>query len=127
MIAFMVMLNNLFHDMATAFVVVATLTAYLMVRAAASIGGDAAGFAVRLYPKMLHATAVAFALLLMAGIVRSFTYGWYEWVEGAGSAQVPVLVLKHILLVGLTLYGAYLWVQGYRIVKRLKEAKDGRA
>ncbi len=127
MIPLLVMLNNLFHDLATAFIVVATYIAYLGVNYAEKNDGSVRALVVSIYPTMLHVTALAFALLLMAGIVRSFTYNWFEWVEGAGWAQVPVLIVKHIILVAVTIYGIYIWVWSYRKVKRMREAIDGRS
>ncbi len=126
MIPLLVMLNNLFHDLATAFVVVATYMVYLLTGYATGGREQAKRFVAELYPTLLHVTAVVFALLLMAGIVRSFTYNWFEWVDGAGWAQVPVLVIKHMILLAITIYGIYIWVWSYRRVKKMREALDGR-
>ncbi len=126
MIPVLVMLNNLFHDLATAFIVIATYAVHLLVGYAERNDDNIRRWTVGVYPAMLHVTVVVFVLLLMAGIVRSFTYSWFEWVEGAGRVQIPVLIVKHIVLVAITIYGIYIWVQSHRRVKRLREAIRGR-
>ena len=121
MIPILVMLNNYLHDFATAMVVVTSYAMFLMVRYAEKEGADVKRMVLRLYPKMLHLAAGSFIFLLFAGVIRTFTFREYEWLEAAGKGQVYVLVIKHILLFSLFGYGLYLWIRVHKRVKRMRE------
>jgi hypothetical protein len=42
---------------------------------------------------------------LAGGVVRALAYKRYEWVEAVGKAQVPALILKHVILVSFVVLG----------------------
>jgi predicted LPLAT superfamily acyltransferase len=122
MLGVLVMLNNYFHDFATALLVVSTYVMFLMVRYAEVSGGKPLKEnVVGIYPTMVHITGATLVLLLMAGIVRSFTYKWFEWVEVLGRAQVFVLVFKHIVMFAVVGYGIYLWIGMHKRIKHMRE------
>ena len=101
--AILVMLNNYFHDLATAIFAVSAIAAWLLYRSRALQQAPAA---VR--PVAAGLVKVGIASLvwtLLAGMIRGITYREYEWVEAAGRGQVPVLVLKHVILVSLVIAG----------------------
>ena len=56
------------------------------------------------------------------GVVRMLAYRTYEWSEAAGDSQITVLIVKHILLTAVFLWGAYYYV---RSRKALKAPCDG--
>jgi hypothetical protein len=96
--ALAVMLNNYFHDLAVAFLFASSLMAHLMLRQWPG--------APRPLVRSLSRTAWAsLAWVLVGGAVRAWFYEEYEWLPKAGTAQVPALVVKHILLVALTVWG----------------------
>ena len=47
----------------------------------------------------------ALAWVVLGGIVRVIFYKEYEWLPKAGTAQVPALMVKHVVMVGLTVWG----------------------
>jgi hypothetical protein len=119
--AILVMLNNYFHDLATAIFAVSAVAAWLLYRSRAlqqapeAVEPVAAG--------LVKVGIAALAWTLLAGLVRGATYREYEWVEAAGRGQVPVLVLKHVILASLVAAGLFVL---YR-VHRLARAVGGRA
>lgn len=96
--ALAVMLNNYFHDLAVAFLFASTLMAHLMLRH----WPEAPRALVRSLGRVAWASL---AWVLIGGAVRAWFYEEYEWLPKAGTAQVPALVVKHILLVTLTVWG----------------------
>jgi hypothetical protein len=42
---------------------------------------------------------------MLGGMVRAWYYKEYEWLPKAGTAQIPALGVKHILLFGITAWG----------------------
>lgn len=122
--AILVMLNNYFHDFATAMVVVSSYIMHIMVRyAEKKPERNIREMVLSIYPKMLHLTAGSFIFLLFAGVIRTFTFKEFEWMEAAGRGQVVALMLKHILLFILFGYGIYLWIGVHRKVKLLRKGK----
>lgn len=126
MLAVLVMLNNYFHDFATALVVVCTYGMLFMVRYAKKKGGqDSRQMVLALYPKMVHLTGGSVVFVFIAGIVRAFTYKEFEWNNAVESGQVLALTIKHIILFILFAYGIYLWLIVHRKVKAMrKEMKN---
>ena len=47
----------------------------------------------------------ALAWVLLGGVVRVIFYREYEWLPRAGTAQIPALAVKHVVLVTLTVWG----------------------
>jgi hypothetical protein len=126
MLGVLVMLNNYFHDFATALLVVSTYVMVLMVRYAETNGGKfLKESVVGTYSSMVHITGGTLVLLLMAGIVRSFTYRWFEWVEVLGMGQIFVLVFKHVIMFTVVGYGFYIWVGIHKRVKLLRAEMEG--
>lgn len=122
------MLNNYMHDFATALVVVCSFIMTTMIKYAERNGGaDSKRMITGIYPKMLHLTAGSFIFLLFAGVIRSFTYQEYEWMEAAGRGQVAALMIKHVLLFILFGYGIYLWVRVHGKVKAIRKELKGSA
>lgn len=116
------MLNNYFHDFATALMVVCSYSMVLMVRYAENNGGkELKGMVVGIYPNMLHINVGSVIFLFMAGIVRAFTYSEFEWSDAVGNGQVPALIVKHILLFVLFFYGAYLWLGVHKKIRHMRK------
>ncbi|MFZ3072773.1 MAG: hypothetical protein WA162_05995 [Thermodesulfobacteriota bacterium] len=115
------MINNYYHDFATAIIIVST---YFMLRVLNYAEKDGSvSFKKRvmvLYPKMLHITGGVLILAFMAGIVRTFVYSWFEWIWVLGKSQVIVFILKHVFMFTIIGYGIYLWIGMRGRVKRLK-------
>ena len=97
--ALVVMLNNYFHDLAVAFLFAASLMAHLTLRHWP--GGPPA----RVVTLIRRVAWGSLAWIMVGGAVRAWFYADYEWVPRAGTAQIPALVVKHILLMTLTVWG----------------------
>lgn len=97
--AILVMLNNYFHDLAVAFLFASTLMAHIVLR---RWPGVPSARVVALLRRVAWGSLV---WVLLGGAVRAWFYREYEWLPKAGTAQVPALVAKHVLLVALTAWG----------------------
>ena len=113
--AVLVMLNNYTHDLATAVFAVSALAAWLVLRSGAM---KQAPWALRpLVQGLVKIGMISFVMTLLLGGIRSAAYRQYEWSEAAGRAQIPALVVKHVILVLLVILG--LWVL-YRVRRALR-------
>lgn len=122
MISILVMLNDYFHDFATAVVIVLSYTVMLLVRyVQKDMKEGPKTFLFVIYPKAVHITGGLVILLLMAGIVRAFTYGQFEWNHMVGNDQVWLIIVKHIVMFSVFGYGLYLWVNMHKVFKSMRE------
>jgi hypothetical protein len=113
--AILVMLNNYLHDLATAVFAVSAIAAWLLYRSQALQQAPAA---VRPVAAGLVKVGIAsLAWTLLAGMIRGMTYREYEWVEAAGRGQVPVLVLKHVILASLVTAGVVVLYRVHRLAR----------
>jgi len=97
--ALAVMLNNYFHDLAVAFLFASSVMAHLVLR---QWPGQPTAEVVRLLRRVAW---ISLAWVVLGGAVRAWFYREYEWLPRAGTAQVPALMVKHVLMFGLTVWG----------------------
>ena len=114
--ALLVMLNNYFHDLAVAFLFASTLMAHVVLR---YWPGRPSQDVAQVLTRVAWGSLV---WVLLGGIVRVIFYKEYEWLPKAGTAQVPALMAKHVVLVVLTVWGLLGVV---RLNRRLAGAGDG--
>jgi hypothetical protein len=93
------MMNNYFHDLAVAFLFATSVMARGTLR---FWPGKPSPDMVRFLRRVAWG---ALTWVLLGGGVRAWYYKEYEWLSKAGTAQVPALVVKHVLLVALTVWG----------------------
>jgi len=118
MMAVMVMLNNYMHDLMTAVFAVSAVAAWLLLRSDA----------MRRAPEALRPVArglvrlgmFSLAWILLGGVVRALAYRKYEWMESVGRAQVPALVVKHVILVSLVITGIVVLLRTRRLMASLE-------
>lgn len=120
-LAIFVMLNNLFHDFAVALLFASLLMLGLFYRCIRQQGDAADTALVRVvagtFEKVVYA---CWAALILGGIVRTLAYESFEWNEAAGRGQVAALVVKHVLLVAVVVWGTYIQIRLRKHLKRLK-------
>jgi hypothetical protein len=97
--ALLVTMNNYFHDLAVAFLWASSLLAWVVLR---HWPGEPS---VRVVTLLRRIAWGSFAWVLVGGAVRAWFFREYEWLPKAGTAQVPALAVKHLLLFALTAWG----------------------
>ncbi len=98
-----VMLMNYFHDLASG-LFFGSVVAYFLARRVidAGAGANAARLTLDLYQRFRPVILVSLALVILGGFPRAYFYDEYEWLPAAGRSQVPALIAKHVVLVGIT-------------------------
>lgn len=105
----LVMLNNYFHDFAVAVLVACLLVYSFIERRSREAGFERIReFSHQLYVALRRVLIAAWIVIIVGGVIRTVTYADYEWSEAAGRGQVTALVVKHILLVSLIVWGIIL-------------------
>jgi putative copper export protein len=108
--AILVLLNNYVHDVSTGLLLISALW----------IGWSARGLGpepsseLRAYFWRMYRHAIRFALwslavIIVTGVIRTFTFMEFEWRPAYGRGLIPILVLKHVLIFTMLGAGAYAW------------------
>lgn len=126
MIGILVMMNNYFHDLAAGIVFVCGVVMFVSVKRAEEAGSiEAKRLFLGVYPTLVHIIGGAVIFMLFAGVIRTFTYKEFEWANAVGNAQVPAIIVKHIMLGGIFFYGIALWIKTHGKVKEMRlEVRD---
>lgn len=97
--ALFVMMNSYFHDLAVAFLWASSLMAHMVLR---HWTGEPPA---RLVRTLRRVAWVSLAWVIVGGAIRAWFFQEYEWSPRAGTAQIPALAVKHVLLFALTAWG----------------------
>lgn len=119
-----IMMNNYFHDVATALLLAGGIAMWVIFKRLANTTDDAViAYFLNVYRSMTGLAKFSLAWILIGGIPRTIFYKDFEWANAVGKNQVPALIVKHILAFAFVTAGAYLWL---KLSKRVDELKAGR-
>ena len=105
-----IMMNNYFHDVATALLVASAWCIYALVRTQAEISEHLGTlFFLKAYRRMVTFFRFALYWIIIGGIPRTIFYTSFEWANAADKLQVPALMVKHVLMVVLVVWGIIAW------------------
>ena len=116
-----IMMNNYFHDVATALLVGSATALWVMVKRYEPTDGPAAGrYLLRINAAMTKLARISLAWIVLGGIPRTIFFMDFEWANAVGKLQVPALVLKHVLIFAMVAAGAWLWLKLRRKIAELR-------
>lgn len=122
MTGILVMMNNYFHDLAAGIVFVCGVMMFVLAGKVEEIGSrESKEIFLGTYPTLVHIIGGAVIFMLFAGVIRTFTYKEFEWANAVGNAQVPAIIVKHIILGGIFFYGIAKWIKAHKKVKRMRK------
>jgi len=120
-----IMLNNYFHDVATALLLASGITMWIVLKRLEDGNGRAVNeYFLRIYRGITGLAKFALGWILLGGIPRTLFYKDFEWANAAGRAQIPALIVKHILAFIFVGAGAYLWIRLSRKIKDMTGKED---
>jgi hypothetical protein len=123
--AVLVMLNNYFHDLATALLAASGALAFLLLRSVDQHPSpEVVRWVLDLYPRMTKVARVALVWILLGGIPRLIYFERLELWDAASKAIVPALAVKHVVMFGLVAAGAVLWRRLGRRAGALREGLE---
>ncbi len=112
------MMNNYFHDVATALLLSSGAALWLMMKRLGTTSDEAVlRYFLGLHHGMTRLAKIALLWIVLGGIPRTIFYRRFEWANAAGKGQVPALIVKHVLFFLFLAAGAHLW---FKINKRVK-------
>lgn len=105
-----IMMNNYFHDVATAMLIATSFTLHAIVRIQAAMNSQVATvFFLKTYARMVKLFRFALWWVLIGGVPRTIFYTSFEWANAADKMQVPALMVKHVMIVTLVVWGIIAW------------------
>lgn len=119
------MMNNYFHDVATALLLASGVAMWVIYRKFDdSDNPEMRRYFVRMYRSITFLARFSLVWIILAGIPRTIYYREFEWSQYAGRNQIPALIVKHVLAFTCVAAGAYVWVKLSRKMREIKEAQD---
>ena len=104
------MMNNYFHDVATALLAASGVVMAIMVIKFESAGDmPSRDYFARLYAGSCSLARFTLLWILFSGIPRTLYFRDFEWNNAIDHNQVPALILKHVLAMSFVALGAWLW------------------
>jgi hypothetical protein len=120
-----IMMNNYFHDVATALLAASGVALWVIIRRYED-GTDraTAEYFLRVYSGMTRLARFSLYWILIGGVPRTIFYKSFEWANAVDHAQVPALIVKHILAFTFVGTGVYLWRKFNRKVKEVRQTLE---
>jgi len=118
----LLMMNNYFHDVATALLLASGVTMWIIVKRFGNNEDKAVmAYFLDIYQGVTRLAKFALVWILVGGIPRVIAYKKFEWANAAGKGQVPALIIKHLLFFTFVGIGAHIWIKIGRRVRKLKD------
>lgn len=110
-----IVMNNYFHDVATAMLLSSALVVLVLLRRAES-GGEPERLALaRALPSLTSIAWGAIAWIVVGGVPRVIFFKTHEFIPAEVKNLIPALAVKHTLMVVAIVLGAVLWRRANRI------------
>ncbi len=105
------MMNNYFHDVATALLAASAFALWVLLRRyeTGERGVEAARYFLEIQRSMAKLARFSLAWIVLGGIPRTIWYADFEWANAAGRGQVPALMVKHVVAFVLVGFGIAFW------------------
>ena len=118
-----IMMNNYFHDVATAMLIATSFTLHALVRIQSTMNSPLATlFFLKTYRRMVKLFRFALWWVILGGVPRTIFYTSFEWANAADKMQVPALMVKHVMIVTLVVWGIIAWRRLKRKVADLENS-----
>jgi len=105
-----IMMNNYFHDVATALLIASAFALHAVVRIQNSMDTpETTLFFLKTYYLMVKLFRFALWWVILGGVPRTIFYTSFEWANAADKLQIPALMVKHVMIVTAVVWGIIAW------------------
>lgn len=115
-----IMMNNYFHDVATALLAASGVALWVMMKRYESGNAGVDAYFMRIYRGMTRLAKFSLLFILIGGVPRTLFYRSFEWANAVGHGQIPALIVKHIMVFAFVALGVNLWIKLGRKVKAIQ-------
>jgi hypothetical protein len=121
------MMNNYFHDVATALLMASGVALWFIVkRYDNGASRETTEYFLRVYRGMTSLAKFSLYWILIGGVPRILFYREMEWQTALDHAQIPALIVKHILAFTFVGMGVHLWLKFNKRVKEIKASMQAK-
>ncbi len=120
------MMNNYFHDVATALLLASGYVIWIIVRRYddSSKTKETTEYFLKIYGNAVKLAKYSLIWIVLGGIPRTIFYAEFEWANAAGKGQIAALIVKHILVFTFVGLGAHIWIRVNRRVKEIRQVEN---
>lgn len=117
-----VMMNNYFHDVATALMAASAFAMHAIVRIQSTMNTPLATlFFLKTHRIMVKFFRFSIWWIIIGGVPRTIFYVSFEWNHFADKQQIPALMVKHVLMATAVIWGVFAW---RRLKVKVAELRD---
>lgn len=116
--AILVLLNNFLHDFSAAGWLFGTVLLWSILRKT-NLNDDRTIQIVDILKTVLMLMRISFAGIVIFGVLRAIAYKSYEWNAAAGQSQVTLLIVKHVILSLIFIFGLIYYIKATRFVRKV--------
>lgn len=120
--AVLVLLNNLLHDFSAAGWLFGTVLLWSILRKTVQ-DHDSGIIIVDILKTVLLLMKFSFAGIVIFGLIRTIAYKSYEWNAAAGQSQVTLLIVKHVILSIIFIFGLVYYIKATRFIRKVCNEK----
>ncbi len=113
----LIVMNNYFHDVATAMLLASALVMFVLFRAAKREGEGARQWLAKLYPHLTKIAWFSLGWIVIGGIPRTIFFSDVEWnmADPSNRYLFTALMVKHVFMWVAVGLGVALWVKVRRL------------
>ena len=112
-----IIINNYFHDLATALLLTSAVILWVLGRQAEDGGAAERKALANAYPTLVRFARGAFVWIILGGIPRTIFFTRYEWDPAVIKGIIPALMVKHVFMVCAIVIGALMWRRMARVAR----------
>lgn len=119
--AVFIMMNNYFHDVATAMLMACSVTMWAVLNQYENKKSpEARAFLMQIHNAVSKIVNFSFIWIIISAIPRILTLSTFEWKIAINSRHTSGLTVKYVLALLMIIAGTYLWIALSAKIKRLK-------
>ena len=120
-----IMLNNYLHNVAIALLASSSFALWLIMRNLRETDSrETKEFFIKIYRSMTKLAKISLAGIIIFGVPRTLLYKDFEWANAVANAQVPAIIVQHVLVFGVVGVGVYFWSKFSRKVKEIENSLE---
>lgn len=122
----LIIINNYFHDVATAMLLASAVIVWLLGRKAESDGPQACRWFADSYKVLSKIAVWSIVWIVVGGVPRTIWFQQVEWnlADPSNKYLFTALMIKHALMWGFVLVGGIMWWRMRAIARAAMAAQD---
>jgi hypothetical protein len=118
-----IMINNYLHNVAIGLLASSSFALWLIMRNLSETDSrETKEYFINIYRGMTKLAKFSLVGILIFGVPRTLFYKDFEWANAVANAQVPAIIVQHILVLGVVGVGVYFWSKFSKKAKEIESS-----